>query len=752
VVDADGNAAGRPDETAVDRIVLAFIARIEEGRTVDLDRFCEEQPEALRPQVRERCKGYLEIQRVLGQLREPPRGDSTGTNVPPPDPMLGRQFGSYVIEKRLGEGGMGVVYLARQPRLDRPVAVKVLPPAFAAKQSRRERFEREARLPAKLDHPGIVKVFDAREEGDLRWYAMEYVAGRSLQDILHELRRLPTTDRDELAAVSKGWITRAAQLAAEVADALEHAHQRGVVHRDVKPSNVLIDANGAARVVDFGLALDLGRDDGITNDGEAIGTLSYMSPEQARGDRERMGPLTDVYSLGIVLYEMLTLRVPFDGVSRQRVLSDIASAPPRPVRRFNPRVPIDLETICLVALEKNPQHRYSSAAALARDLRHFLNHEAIEAKRPPIWRRIGFELRRRRALVAGFLAGAVLLSVASAVTYDWRERARRPHLTVVGSPQDRGATVFVRAIDVVHGTLGEPRQLGTLPLERAAVEPGVWRIVVEKSGAFAEHTRVVQTDLTLHATLVPTEVVAKEMILVAAGTFRFGLPNNVDAFLHDEARDEPDFLIDRCEVSNADWRTYLKEREQAGLTAKEPLFWRYGREPGYDALPVTGVTWEEAAEYAEWHGKRLPTMHEWEKAARGTSGALYPWGDDLELLAELFPPPPPEPLGTPEQLLTLQWKYENERFHPVDQCDARAASHYGLYHVFGNVREWTESINLVSVEGVVTPSFEDRFVKGASWKDASDWHRSYGLTLVFPLKAAVVYHNLGFRCAKSIRP
>jgi formylglycine-generating enzyme required for sulfatase activity len=760
----------RKDDPVVDAAVLEFIRRVDEGEVVDVDRFAADQPEPVRALVAERCRQFLDVQRVLRHMREPVAA-AHESKEQPPDPMIGRTLGDFRIVDRIGKGGMGVVYLARQGSLPRDVAIKVLPAPMASKRGRTERFAREARAPARLDHPGIVKILENHQDSEPRWYAMEFVAGRSLQDLLRDMKKLPTSDPAGLPAAMTGWIPRAAQVAAEAAEALEHAHTRGVIHRDVKPHNLLIDERGVVRIVDFGLAIDRADED-LSQPGDVLGTPHYMSPEQARADRAKVDWRTDVYSLGVVLYEMLTLRRPFEGASRDRVLHAIATELPRPVRKLNPRVPRDLETICLEAMEKNPVHRYARAGDFARDLRHFLNHEAIEAKPPPPWRKLGLHLRRRRQWLFGFAVGAALLALLGVAWRVHERRAALPKLTVEGGDDAVGADVYLRPVELVGGgkpdekyveRIGERVRIGAVPLSNFPIEtPGLYRIVVERPGVgFCEATRPIDGrtgDVKVHAWIRSTVSVEKGMVRIAAGEFQWGNAEERWPFLHDEHALLDDFLIDADEVSNADYEEYLDACAAANVTDRgEPKFWQYGyqrrsddeREPRR-RQPVVGVSWLDAARYAEWAGKRLPTSREWEKAARGTDGRTYPWGNDVERLDRLFPEPAKAVTANVADGRAT-WIAATSALEPVGR-DERAVSPFGLRHVLGSAWEWTESVRLELVGVGATPSYDDRYVKGIGWFSLRDYRRSLGLKITECEHTTYDSVDMGFRCAKSIRP
>jgi serine/threonine-protein kinase len=265
--------------------------------------------------------------------------------------------GRYELHRRLARGGMADVFLARDQLLDRPVAVKVLFAEFATDPSFVARFRREAQAAANLTHPNIVSVYDWGEEGGTYFIVMEYVEGRSLAEILRAEGRLHPQ--------------RAADIAADIATALGFAHRNGVVHRDVKPGNVLISPTGQVKVADFGIARAVGSDaeDNLTQAGSVMGTATYFSPEQAQG--LPLDPRSDLYALGVVLYEMVTGRPPFSGDSPVAIAYKHVQEQPVPPRQIDPEVPAALEAIILRLLAKNPADRYASAEDLRADLRRF---------------------------------------------------------------------------------------------------------------------------------------------------------------------------------------------------------------------------------------------------------------------------------------------------------------------------------------------------------------------------------------------
>jgi serine/threonine protein kinase len=350
----------------------------------------------------------------------------------------GTPLGDFRIVREIGRGGMGVVYEAEQLSLGRRIALKVLPFALTLDSRQLQRFKNEARAAAQLHHPHIVPVHAVGCERGVHFYAMQFIDGQSLAEVIGGLRRLgrpgagpvapePSALRPSIAATkgaadtgrslataystdSRQFYRGVARLGIQAAEALEHAHEYGVVHRDVKPANLLLDGEGRLWVTDFGLA-QLQTDPGLTHTGDLLGTLRYMSPEQAGGQRTLVDHRTDVYSLGATLYELLTLRPPFDGADRHTLLRQILEDEPRPPRALVPSIPVELETIVLRAIGKAPAGRYATARELADDLQRFLEDRPIRARRPSFVEKATKWARRHRAVVAAAVV-ALLLSVA----------------------------------------------------------------------------------------------------------------------------------------------------------------------------------------------------------------------------------------------------------------------------------------------------------------------------------------------------
>jgi serine/threonine protein kinase/Flp pilus assembly protein TadD len=464
------NANANPDRAAdgsLAELIEELSAKIDSGEPVDLPAYLEAHPEHA-----EELHRLLPALQLLADLSR-----SGSASVPPvvsdgPDyaGALG-DLGDFRILREVGRGGMGIVYEAEQVSLGRRVALKVLPLAGAMDPRHLQRFNIEAQAAAQLHHMSIVPVHYVGCERGVHFYAMQFIEGQSLADLIAALRgrasgvaSAPRAESPEKTTAyapadgapesppALGALTRprspetapvaafstirsttaaayfrtVAELGIQAAEALDFAHQHGIVHRDVKPANLLVDAESRLWVTDFGLAQVQG-DARMTMTGDLVGTLRYMSPEQALAKRVDVDHRTDIYSLGATLYELLTLEPAFTGADRQELLRQIAFEEPRPPRRLKRPIPAELETIVLKALEKNPTDRYGTAKEVAEDLRRFLEDEPIRARRPT-WAQVARKwARRHRPLVASMLAALVMGLAVLAGSFGWvaRDQAAR---------------------------------------------------------------------------------------------------------------------------------------------------------------------------------------------------------------------------------------------------------------------------------------------------------------------------------------
>jgi serine/threonine protein kinase/tetratricopeptide (TPR) repeat protein len=434
-------SAQRRDERAAhaDSRLAAIFDRLtdqlQRGAEVDVESLTQAHP-AYADELR-RFVPAIEGLVGLGRRNSPsPLADGSTRELP-------GQLGDFRIVREIGRGGMGVVYESQQLSLDRRVALKVLPMAGILDPRQLQRFKNEAQAAAQLQHPHIVPVYAVGCERGVHYYAMQYIDGRSLADVLDDLRsgqhegrkspsdplteadppqRLPRTTAIEALSTAPAtkdaeFFVTVARWGLQAAGALAHAHERGVLHRDVKPGNVLLDERGDVWIADFGLAqVETGTH--LTRTGDVPGTLRYMSPEQALGKRALVDHRTDIYSLGATLYELATLEPVFSGRDREELLREIAFDDPLPPRRWNKAIPSDLETILLKALEKQPSDRYATAEELADDLQRFVDDRPIQARRPNLRERGVRWLRRHKPLaVSGLvlLAASVVVLAASTI-------------------------------------------------------------------------------------------------------------------------------------------------------------------------------------------------------------------------------------------------------------------------------------------------------------------------------------------------
>ncbi|MDX2038440.1 MAG: protein kinase [Isosphaeraceae bacterium] len=327
-----------------------------------------------------------------------------------------RYVGDYELLSVLGQGGMGVVYRARQVSLNRLVAVKMIRNADFASEEQLRRFALEAESVAHLDHPGIVPIYEIGRHEDQRYFSMKLIEGSSLEKRLPECPAHPR---------------RSVELVVGIADAISHAHQRGILHRDLKPANVLIDDEGRPHVTDFGLAKRIQEDDGLSASGTVLGTPAYMSPEQALGRVHHLTTSTDVYGLGAILYAVLTGHAPFSADSALQTLEQVRHTPPVPPSRRNATLPKDLEVITLKCLEKEASRRYPTARELADDLQRWLDGKPIRARAVSPLTRTWMWCKRNPVLasVAAALIATLIVGTAG-ITLQWREAVRQRELAI----------------------------------------------------------------------------------------------------------------------------------------------------------------------------------------------------------------------------------------------------------------------------------------------------------------------------------
>ncbi|HRV47891.1 MAG TPA: protein kinase [Sedimentisphaerales bacterium] len=707
------------------------------------------------------------------------------------------QLGDFRIERRLGCGAMGVVYQALQVSLNRRVALKVLPSGLIGNSAAIERFHREARAAAKLRHPNIVTIHSEGIEQGVCYFAMEMIDGQSLEDVIDDLRgvRAGAAPRDEGVAPVRAtpcvlrdcrspreYFDTVARLIAEVADALAYAHREGIIHRDVKPSNLILASSGRLVLLDFGIAR-VCEEQGMTVTGSFVGTPRYMSPEQVRSDAHAPDQRSDVYALGATLYELLTLRPLFDGTSREQVIGQILSAEPARPRLIDRRIPVDLETICCKAIEKEPQRRYDTAADLAADLRRHLNGQVIHAKPPGTTDRLVKLVRRRK--IAAVMALGLLVATAFALAIAWKhystrwaqqdamaqidrliqekayfsafliaERAARyiPDDPLLAnrwpllsrehsiSTQPAGAKVYIRDQFADHGNW---KYIGTTPLKHARIPFGTNRWKVEKS-RFVPIETVLSNDLPAPP-VEPEELEPAYVSFILQEMRRYPanmvwIPScDLDQRLlfHGDKKipSAPAFLIDKYEVTNRQFREFVDRggyenpelwehefirdgqvipwsqgveqfRDQTGQPG--PATWRNGTYSAREAdFPVRGVSWYEAAAYARFRDKHLPTIFHWVLAAHA---------DD-----------------NPSRITRLS--NFSDIVAPVGRY--KGMGRFGLCDAAGNVREWCSNAVAGNEElrcnlGGAVGEYDYLFVNGTT---RSAWDRD---------------EANGFRCVKYL--
>jgi serine/threonine protein kinase len=645
-----------------------------------------------------------------------------------------QKLGKYKIVEEIGRGGFAAVYKAIDTTLNRTVALKVMAAPPPGDPTFLERFWREARTAANLKHPNIVAIYEVAEIQGRYCLAMEFLPGRTLAQILQEEGALPSR--------------RVAEITQQLASALDYAHARGFVHRDIKPSNVIMDDQGHVTLTDFG-TVKPAEGTKLTAPWMSIGTPEYMSPEQIGGLIVK--PASDIYSLGIVCYEMLSGRVPFSGGTPHVLHAHVYDLPPS-LTDLVAQIPEVVAEVIHYALAKKPEERFASAGEMARAL-----IAAIEAAGEPLLETAAAKKERDKATIP--------LS---------EEQTPRPIMTT-GFPQ-RVVDIEAREEAIRRAIAAEREREKPTAMERPTPLPGVRKGFPRRVaaiggillvaglliGGIIYRSRVIPAKPTpILPSILPTqEPIAQAttvwekdssvMVHVPDGDFFMGSRES-DTNTDDDEKPMhsvhlDDFWIDKYEVTDEQFARFLNEE---GNQEKDGVSWlnvedkssnivyvggQYKPRSGYEDHPVTYVSWYGAQSYCQWAGKRLPTEAEWEKAARGTDGRIWPWGNDWD-----------------------EDKVNSKDAGPGHTTAVGSypdgVSPYGCADIAGNAWEWVAD----QYQGDYYQTAPDhnpqgpnqgasQVVRGGSWALPQGLTRCAGRFGLIPL---VRRDDLGFRCASS---
>jgi serine/threonine-protein kinase len=622
------------------------------------------------------------------------------------DQFVGTIFDDkYRIDDKVGEGGMGMVFKATHVLMDSTVAIKMLHPHLSSDRMALERFRREARAAAQIRHPNAVAVIDfgVTKNTGIAYLVMEFLEGVDLRMRLKEQKQIGCKD--------------AYYIMQQVCSAVQVAHSRGIIHRDLKPDNIWLlknyDGADSVKVLDFGIAKLLSYNGGggggntLTQQGMIVGTPYYMSPEQCQG--EELDARSDIYSLGIILYEMLTGDVPFRGPTPMVVAHKHITEIPAPLHTRHPEIPQQVEEVIFRALNKGREDRQESALQLGEELEAALIAAGMD-----------ITLRGSRTPQSPFSKTIHATTPPETGEYE-------PTIDALNTPSASGAAKMVQASPAPAAARDQPAPM--LRGRRAMIAGALTVLIMGVIAAFIWWPRpTVETTKQPLVAERPVEPIDPPagMVLIPGGSFIMG--NNAS----DDEAEKPErevsmkaFYIDQYEVTNEEYYKFVRDTKR-----EPPPGWVNGKYPeGKDKYPVVNVNWSDAAEYARWAGKRLPTEEEWEYAARGKEDKrLYPWGNN-------FDP-----------------KYANAKetgknaAMPVGNFLA-GATQPGALDMVGNVAEWTGSDYKPypgSKARSSLPGF--KMVRGCSF---SCGETDLILTRRYSEPADTRRPELGFRCAKD---
>jgi len=632
--------------------------------------------------------------------------------------------GKYAIVEVVGRGGMGIVYRAEDTKLKRDIALKFLPPELIRDEEARERFVLEARTAAALSHPNICTIHEICEEKGSSFIAMEYVEGQSLKA---RMKKAPL------------GVEEAVDVAIQVAEGLEEAHKKGIVHRDIKSANIMVTDKGQAKIMDFGLVKVKGGTL-LTREGTTLGTVAYMSPEQARG--EEVDHRSDIWSLGVVLYEMLSGALPFMGEREASILYSVVHEEPKPLKAIKPDIPVELQQIIDRALKKKPESRYSSASEMQKDLERYRDSLRAGELGALSFRSL---LRFLRKPVVVIPAVVIIAAIAMALVWVFNRQAKVFWAKEQAIPEinrlidDRNFATAFRLVKKVEKYIPEEPRLiellprlerylsfqttpaganvylydeidnnweyvGRSPIGRARTSAGYKRWKIEKEGfEMAEGATLTGTGpLTeIHVKLDEKDTLPPGMVSMPEGESTLGLVG-LD---HLRAEFINEYLIDKHEVTNEEFKKFIDDGgyekkefwtnafkkdgriiswEEAMAEFKDktgrpgPATWEMSNYPeGQGHYPVTGISWYEAAAYAEFAGKSLPTIYHWDRAAD-------PQAANYIMPLSNFNGSGPSPVGSHQGITS-----------------------YGMRDMAGNAREWCWN------EG----ENGNRYILGGGWND-----------------------------------